>query len=106
MDSRMTSGDQKILVSSLGFDHRFKYPNVQINEDYHIIKTAKPYRTVKDFNPTTKEGSGSVGHNFLLLSDMGDHMIVPSYKPRDSRGFKFAPLDKKDRPFSKNTHKM
>jgi hypothetical protein len=65
--------DQRILVSSLGFDQRFKYPNVQINEDYHIIKTQKPNRTVKDFNPCVYTRSGVIGSNYLSLSDIGDH---------------------------------
>jgi hypothetical protein len=37
--------DHKHIISQLGFDHRYKYPNVQINEDYHIIKSTNPYRT-------------------------------------------------------------
>jgi hypothetical protein len=40
------------------------------------------------------------------MTDLGDHMIVPSYKSMQSGGFKFTPLEKRDRPFSKNTHKM
>lgn len=73
MESNITKTEQKILVSSLGFDYRFKYPNVQINEDYHIIKTTKPQRGVHAFNPSTKSGSGLVGGTFLQISDFGDH---------------------------------
>ena len=32
MESNMTNvADQKMIISQLGFDYRFNYPNVQIN---------------------------------------------------------------------------
>ena len=41
----------KKMIKSLGFDSRFKYPNVSINHKYHIVQVKRPLRTIMDFNP-------------------------------------------------------
>ena len=100
------------MISSLRFDNRFKYLNVQINENYHIVKSKKGNREIKDFNPSMETGHGSVGHTFIHSVDIADHQIVSTYDPvlshknTHSKSMKFTPVEKRDRPFSKNTHKM
>ena len=91
------------------FDSRFKYLNVQINQNYHIVKTKKGKREVYDFNPSKKSGSGSVGHTFIHKIVIADHEIVPTFDPvlkhknPHSTSMKFGAVEKRDRPFSKNT---
>lgn len=42
------------MISNLGFDHKFKYPNIQINQKYHIVQIEKKDRDLFSFNPTTR----------------------------------------------------
>jgi len=66
------------MLQTLGFDTRFKYPNVQVNNKYHIVLVKKPERQVMDFAPVMLSCSGVPGSNFMHRFDMGNHQIVDS----------------------------
>ena len=82
----MKEKDKKML-RNLGFDYRFRYPNVKINDNYHIIQV-----------PDSK-----VSDHMLINSEI--NTIDPDV--RFSRnGIRFSTLDRTDKPFNKVADKM
>ena len=96
------------MIGNLGFDHKFKYPNIQINNKYHIIQVEKQKRDLFAFNPTTRQQRGLVGSNHIFQTDFGNHLIVESAQTRSiaSKSMRFTNVEKRDRPFSKNTARL
>ena len=100
-------------IPDLGFDSRFKYDNVMINDKYHITKQNKPQREIRDFNPTVFTRHGIRGHNYLNKYERGDHEIAVSDTNHLFRATKpthktthFSNVEKQDRPFGKNSQQV
>lgn len=95
-------------IRQLGFDSRFKYPNVSINHKYHIVQVKRPLRTIMDFNPEQNGGCGLWGQNFSYKFDHSDHKVIDTSlkSSLDLMSTKFSNLEKRDRPFSKNAHRL
>lgn len=79
--------EQDVPFSKLGYDNKFKYYNVMINQNYHIIENLKPEREIKDFNPMHYSKAGNTGLNFHQKYNFSDHQIVLS-NPAGPKGIK------------------
>ena len=96
------------MIQQLGFDQRFKYPNVQINGQYHIVQVDKPQRHIMDFMPNNLVGGGTWGQNYMFKFDHSDHSIIDSFANQKvgCQSVRFSNIEKQDRPFNKNCHLM
>ena len=73
----------------------------------------EPQRDILDFNPVLEQGRGIVGRNYLHKADEADVELVVSEqdpfiknKQITQKCSKFTPVDKRDRPFTKNTQHL
>ena len=98
--------NDRALLQSLGFDSRFKYPNVKINSKYHIVQVPRPMKSIHSFIPSKEQGYGVPGSNHTSRAFLSHHMLVNTGEPVSSFNgvnvARFSSLDRYDKPHTKH----